>query len=844
LADIDRGRYTDAEPVFRQALAVRRNTLGPDAPPVAQSLYNLGYLYRLEGRYDEAEPLLRHSLAIRETAPGPNDPIFAKNLNELGYLYQLQGRYADAEPMFRRALAIQETTLKPNDPAMADSLVNLGYLSRTTGHNSEAEQFYRRSISIRQDNPNERVDLARDLDNLGNLYRLEGRMSDAEPLEKQALEIRENVLGGNHPEVADSETDLASLYLAQRRYREAEQAFMRGLSIREAALGTDHPDVATKSLNGLVELFEAEGRPDAALNASNRAVDILQQHLTESAAQRSGAAVSERRLYRDEMLENIALLYTVQRDAPTGETVDRSFRVAQLAAASTAGEAVAGMAARFATKSDPLAAAIRELQDVAERRAQLDAALIRQASKPPSTQSATDNAELRSDLETAEQRLRTLERRIADEFPAYSDLTSAAPLSVATVQRLLAPDEAMLVYLIGERESWVWAVRQDRAAQFHIHIGAQSLSAEVAALRAKLDPWQNPSVQPFPATRAYRLYQTIAAPAQSLLDGAARIIIVPDGALESLPLGVLVTTPPRSDPVSPADHRSVAWFARDHALTVLPTVGSIQSLRRFASPSHATLPFLGIGDPALGGQGAVGRSAQPPGVLSAQMAPPIPTRSLPLFRDGVVNVDAVKELPSLPETAGELRTIQHVLGASDSDLYLGARASEPQIFRAPLNSYKVIEFATHGLMSGDLGLIEPALVLTPPAVATPDNDGLLTASKIAALKLDADWVVLSACNTASSDGTPDAGGLSGLAKAFFYAGARSMLVSHWSVNSLATVKLTTGAFAALARNPGIGRAEALRQSMMAMLDPSNPPELSHPLAWAPFVLAGEGGAGR
>jgi CHAT domain-containing protein len=134
--------------------------------------------------------------------------------------------------------------------------------------------------------------------------------------------------------------------------------------------------------------------------------------------------------------------------------------------------------------------------------------------------------------------------------------------------------------------------------------------------------------------------------------------------------------------------------------------------------------------------------------------------------------------------------------------------------------------------------------LTPPPEATSDDDGLLTASKIATLKLNADWVVLSACNTAAGDGTPDAGGLSGLAKAFFYAGARSLLVSHWPAWSDATVELTTGTFAELAKDPAIGRAEALRRSMMAMLDPANPPEFAHPSAWAPFVLAGEGGAGR
>src|SRR5882672_8052503 len=148
-------------------------------------------------------------------------------------------------------------------------------------------------------------------------------------------------------------------------------------------------------------------------------------------------------------------------------------------------------------------------------------------------------------------------------------------------------------------------------------------------------------------------------------------------------------------------------------------------------------------------------------------------------------------------------------------------------------------------MSGDLRrLAEPALVLTPPQEASPDNDGLLTASKVATLKLNADWVVLSACNTAADDGTPDAGGLSGLAKAFFYAGARSLLVSHWPVPSKATVKLVTRMFDELKKDPTIGRAEALRRAEMAMLDPANPPMFSHPLVWAPFVLAGEGGAGR
>ncbi len=152
--------------------------------------------------------------------------------------------------------------------------------------------------------------------------------------------------------------------------------------------------------------------------------------------------------------------------------------------------------------------------------------------------------------------------------------------------------------------------------------------------------------------------------------------------------------------------------------------------------------------------------------------------------------------------------------------------------------------ATHGLVAGDLkGLAEPALVLTPPATGTADDDGLLTASEIATLDLDADWVILSACNTAAADGTPGAEGLSGLAKAFFYAGSRALLVSHWPVESVAAATLTTRMFASMAERPSQGRAKALQQAMLGLME-NGKPHYAHPMFWAPFVVVGEGGVPR
>jgi CHAT domain-containing protein len=186
-------------------------------------------------------------------------------------------------------------------------------------------------------------------------------------------------------------------------------------------------------------------------------------------------------------------------------------------------------------------------------------------------------------------------------------------------------------------------------------------------------------------------------------------------------------------------------------------------------------------------------------------------------------------------------------GTQDLDLarkqsvHLQLAATETNVKKADLTRYRVLAFATHGLMAGDFrGLAEPALVLTPPDNGTEFDDGLLTASEVAQLKLNADWVILSACNTAAADDTPGAEGLSGLAKAFFYAGSRALLVSHWPVASAATEKLTTRMFKEGSDNPGIGKAEALRRSMLAMMADEKSPQLTHPAFWAPFVVVGEG----
>ena len=222
-----------------------------------------------------------------------------------------------------------------------------------------------------------------------------------------------------------------------------------------------------------------------------------------------------------------------------------------------------------------------------------------------------------------------------------------------------------------------------------------------------------------------------------------------------------------------------------------------------------------------------------------------------LFRGGAVNVEDLRRQPPLPETADELCAVGRGLGVPESGLekvvHLGQEATVSNVkalsASGALGRARVVHFATHGLLAGETAMFataktEPALLLTPPAQASEEDNGLLTASEVARLNLNADWVVMSACNTAGGS-TEGAEALSGLARAFFYAGARSLLVSHWPVDSEAAVAITTGTVNAMKANPKIGRAQALRSAEAALIARGG--RFAHPSVWAPFVLVGNGG---
>jgi len=276
------GRYSEAEPLYLQALEIGRRSLPEDHPGLATHLNNLAALYESKGRYSEAEPLYLQALEIQRRALREDHPFLATYLNNLARLYESQGRYSEAEPLFLQALEIGRRSLPEDHPGLATQLNNLAALYESQGRYSEAEPLCLQALEIdRRSLPEDHPSLATSLNNLAELYRSQGRYSEAEPLYLQALEIVKRSLPEDHPSLASHLNNLATLYYCQGRYSEAELLFLQALEIDRRSLPEDHPSLAM-DLNNLAGLYRFQGRYSEAEPLCLQAVEILRSKLPEN----------------------------------------------------------------------------------------------------------------------------------------------------------------------------------------------------------------------------------------------------------------------------------------------------------------------------------------------------------------------------------------------------------------------------------------------------------------------------------------------------------------------------------------------------------------------------------
>ena len=867
------GRYQEAQPLYDKALKIGRATMDDDDPELARIENNVASNLTARGRYLQAEPLYSHALKTRLAALGPDDPDVATSYNSLAFNLSAQGRHEDAAPLFARALAIREK-VSTEDRRAATSYNNVAHNLNARGRLAEAAPLYARALAIWQKLYGERNALtAIGLSNVATNLEAQGKVADAQPLFDRALRIRQAVLNPNHPDLAGSFFKVAHNFRLQGKFADAEPNYQHAIAIRRQALGSLHPDLAL-GLADYAELALDIGPPRSAdaLKLAREAANIARtrrnQSLSGEAAGDSGAeqqaltraqGVDSSRI--DPLARSFGTLLKADwlRAVAAANEADalkaEGFEAAQDMETSVAALTMAQTAARTAAGTGPLTELVRQQQDLSAKGRELDRRLLSALANG----SQAEAEKLRAEIATTGEALSAADAALRRRFPDYAELVQPRALSIADTRSRLADDEALLMVVPVGDDIFSFGVSKDRLIWNRLAGRAASAAKSIGLLRCQIDPGPcattlsdaeltsgAPPSSPFLAdqlaaydrARAYSLYRDLVAPVEEAFAGKPKLFVTVTGALGGLPLGVLITEPPKpgEDGADPVVLAKSAWLADRYSMIALPSVSVLRALKRKPVEAQDGESFIGYGAPLLGGRkagqdsSAAGRLFQSADSDGATLADP----------------EVLRQLAPLPGTARELSAMAAALKAPAKDILIGAAATETAVRGDPdLPHARVVAFATHGILPREVsGIEEPGLVFTPPPSASKGDDGLLAASEVARLTLSADWVLLSACNTASSDGTPGADSLSSLARSFLYAGASALLASNWRVSDEATAALTVETLSGRSGG-GLTRAEALQRAMRAVRTGKRADgtaiagwneSWAHPAAWGAFTV--------
>ena len=591
-------------------------------------------------------------------------------------------------------------------------------------------------------------------------------------------------------------------------------------------------------------LLARSGKSQAALPLFREAFAVMSKR-SQSAGEGDAGLVRQRFVYLSEIyLDAIA---EVLAGKQTPSLVEEAFRVAAEARAQRVGAAVSASVSRSRIADPALAELARREQD-AQRQIGALQKLLANATLRGASEAARDG--LRARVNGLRAARNAIVKELEQRFPAYAEIIKPKPPSRASLQRTLRRGEALVSFYFTERRGLTFVVpKSGPVTLVDSAVSRREIAKRVKPLRAALDPDAATvgDIPAFDVKAAWSLYRDLLHPARSALEGASHLVVVNHAAMGQLPLSVLTTEPvklARRDLLF-AEYRGAPWLARRWSNAVVASEAAFVAGRSTPSPPSERRELVAFGDPVF----RAGQAAR----VELTSAAPVQSRGLKLRRRSVprtlrLRTASISDLSPLPDTRDEVKAIAVALQANlGEDVFLGAEASESRVKSTDLSNRRVIVFATHGLVPGDLdGLSQPALALATPAAE--GEDGLLTLSEIMGLRLNADLVVLSACNTAAGDGA-GAEAISGLARGFLYAGARALLVSGWPVETTSARILTTKLFERQKKEKTTW-PEALRRTSLALAeeevyrlkDGRAAFSYAHPLFWAPFFIVGSSGA--
>ncbi len=788
------GDFRKALEYFGQALELRR-ALG-QRPEESIALNNIGRVHDLLGEAQKALDYHRQALEIRRELG--HRLLEATSLNNIGLVYDWLGDKEKALEHYKQALELFRAANDRNLEATALNNIG-GFYLNTLKDSKTALDYYNRSLEIRRA-LGQPIELAIVLDNIGHLYNSTGDPRNALEYHRQALEIRQksrhrlgeavslNSLGAANYSLGELSTALDYFNQALKLYRSL------GDRSREAI-----------ALYGLAMIERDRGNLDEARVWMEASLNIVESLRGGVASQHWRASYfAQKQDYYEFHIDLLMRLH--QRDPAKAHNL-AAFQASERARARSLLELLAE--ARIDVEQGISPELKQRERAVHLRISQIQGELIQAYSQAQPDRSKT--AVLEAALKQTDAEREQLRAEIRQRHPRYAELQYPAAPKLKDVQSLLDDRTVLLEYVLGQKNSFLFAVTREDLLVARLP-PASAVGAEVEALRALITSRPQRSDFEKKVEHSRKLFRVILEPAGRLLVGKQRLIIVPSGILHYLPFEVLLTKGEEKTLATMTPAR-LPYLLRDYAISYVPSAAVLASLRNRPTKSTAGKSFLAFADPVYGNLTELPSSLAQPNLSDA-------------FGD-----QRPWQLERLIESRREVEQISALFPKDQVSLLLREQAREENAKTAGrFNEFRFVHFATHGLLNEERPSYS-GLILS--LAGSQSEDGLLQGYEIFNLKLNADLVVLSACETGLGKEVKGEG-LVGLSHAFFYAGTPSLVVSLWKVQDRSTADLMVNLYREIGRTQT--KSEALRQAKLILIQQNR---YADPYYWAPFVLTGD-----
>jgi CHAT domain-containing protein len=794
-----------------------------------------GALENRRGNFAAAETAYRTAETIQERVVGPNNPALAVPLARQALQVSNQGRFAEADRLFGRAerLAASPDQIDPVARPLVAHLKALNQINRNKPQDAlalldVAERGFTAIVP-----PDALIARPRTSGAAHSaVEQMAQSAADSSLLADQSSSDALNGLIETHRYRAIALTELGRTQEAAAELKAARSLYAgrdpRLVARYYRTVGVTASDVGDHAY-ALTELGEAV---DLFTRAQPASVPLADTQLLLAANQANqgnyAAALPECRSAAGTLASLgtgvtpdllMPCLHALSTDAAQGgqPVLVEMFALSQIAQGSITSQQIARATVRLEEGArDPnVAKAIRQSETAGD---QLQALYRRREALAADKDAAGGLAAVDSAIRQAQDAERNAGQALQAASPAYAGLVQKAVVA-SEVEATLRPNEALAEIVLGQDEGWTLLIRHDGITAGRIEGGAKRVDALVYRFRASMELRPDNTPPPFDTAAAHELYVALLGPVSAGMTGVDSLTVAPSGTLLSVPFGALLT-----GPVSGPDLSQAPFLIRKMAISHVPSVASFVNLRQGAKTVKATRPWFGMGD------------FRPPSLQQAMATFPVDACG--------ESARELAKLPPLPGAQKELAVARILLGADKNEQLLGPAFTTQNVLATPLKNYRILHFATHALLPGELRCqAEPAVITSTPPGAGDATGALLTASQIEQLDLDAQLVILAACNTGGANGGAGES-LSGLARSFFFAGARALLVTHWDAADETTTYLTALFLQAWQANPNAGPAAALAVSQRRMLDESVGARAAqaHPYYWAVEALIGGSGA--